>query len=356
MVEPFPPTSSQEASGHSEGRLDWPAIARHLATHGLDMAPDPLPSRFSGGLANRNFLVHIDGVPTVLRCPPPGPLPPGAHDMAREHRILSRLPDALHFVPRSLHLCEDRAVTGVPFQLLEYRPGLVIRETLPAGMGAAEAARLSDTLIHTLAALHQVDPAQVGLDGLGRPDGFLARTAAGWQRRGLACEDPAATPLIGELGAWLAANQAADGPPTLLHNDFKLDNLILAPDLSPAALVDWDQGTRGDPLFDLATLLSYWTEAGDPPVMHQLAQMPTAAPGFPSRQAAAEGYARLTGRDLSGFRFHRVLGILKLGVIFLQLHALLRRGATADPRYAAFGPLAAGLLEFALDVAAGRRF
>ena len=348
--------TQQLAADAGAAGLDWPAIARHLAGHGLDLARDSAPQRFAGGLANRNFLVHVDASPTVLRCPPSGPLPPGAHDMAREHRILSRLPDALAFVPRSLHLCEDRAVTGVPFQLLEYRPGLIIRDRLPAGMGPAEAARLSDTLIHTLAALHHVDPASVGLDGLGRPEGFLARSAEGWQRRGLACDDPAATPLIRKLGAWLARNQAPDGPPTLLHNDFKLDNLILAPDLSPAALVDWDQGTRGDPLFDLATLLSYWTEAGDPPVMHQLAQMPTAAPGFPSRQVATEAYARLTGRDLSPFRFHRVLGILKLGVIFLQLHALLRRGATADPRYAAFGPLAAGLLEFALDVAAGRRF
>jgi len=142
----------------------------------------------------------------------------------------------------------------------------------------------------------------------------------------------------------------------MLHNDFKLDNLILDANLQPAAVVDWDQGTRGDGLFDLGTMLSYWTEAGDPPAMHDLRQMPTAAPGFWTREQAALRYAALTGRDLSDIRFHRVLGILKLGVIFLQLHGLHRRGATADPRYAGFGTLAEGLLEFAQDVRAGRVF
>lgn len=356
-------TTSGSAPPDPQG-LDWPAVARHLDAHGCGaLTLEPPPRRFASGLANRNFLVELDGGsitgPAVLRCPPPGDLPPGAHDMAREHRILSRLPDALPFVPRGLHLCEDRAVAGVAFQILEYRPGIVIRERLPDGMGEPEATRLSHVLIETLAQLHAVDPVAVGLDTLGRPEGFLARTAAGWQRRGLACEDPAATPAIHALGDWLARNPVPDGAaavPTLLHNDWKLDNFILAPDLSPSAVVDWDQGTRGDPLFDLAVLLSYWTEPGDPEAMLVLHQMPTAAPGFLTRQQAAEAYAARTGRDLSHFRHHRVLGILKLGVIFLQLHRLYRTGAVSDPQYARFGTLAAGLLEFGVEVSAGRVF
>lgn len=335
--------------------MDWSAIARHLAAHGLHM-DGPAPTRFPGGLANQNYLVHVNGQPAVLRRPPDGPLPPGAHDMAREHRILSRLADALPFVPRGLHVCTDLGVIGVAFQLIEYRPGLVIRATLPPHLGAADAAALSDTMLHTLAAIHAVDPDAVGLGDLGRPEGFLKRAVDGWRRRGLAADFEPATPLVAELGAWLDAHIVPDGRPALLHNDFKLDNLILDDSLSVVAVVDWDQGTRGDPLFDLGTLLAYWTEAGDPPAMHELQQMPTAAPGFPTREAAALRYAALTGRDLSDVRFHRVLGILKLGVIFLQLHGLHRRGVTADPRYAGFGTLAAGLLEFAGDVAAGRRF
>ena len=337
--------------------MDWTAIATYLAAHGLTLG-GPAPTRFPGGLANQNYLIYLDERPAVLRRPPDGPLPPGAHDMAREHRILSRLPDALPFVPRGLHLCTDTAVIGVPFQVIEYRHGQVIRAALPEHLAGqpAVAAGLSDTLLRTLAAIHAVDPDALGLGDLGRPEGFLRRAVDGWRRRGLATEDARCSPLVTKLGAWLDAHMAPDRAPALLHNDFKLDNLILDDALQPVAVVDWDQGTRGDPLFDLGTLLSYWTEADDPPAMQALQQMPTAAPGFLTREAAALRYAALTGRDLSDIRFHRVLGILKLGVIFLQLHGLHRRGATADPRYAGFGALAAGLLEFALDVAAGRRF
>lgn len=334
---------------------NWPAVRTHLAQHGIRLL-DGQPHRFAGGLANRNYLVQLQSGPAVLRRPPPGPLPPGAHDMAREHRILSCLPDALPEAPRSLHLCEDPAVMGAPFQILEYRPGRVIRAALPddlAGHGAA----LSDTMLSTLAAIHAVDTAALGLDGLGRPEGFLARTSAGWRRRGMAVADDADARLLAELGAWLDANAVPDGAPTLLHGDFKLDNLILdETTLAPNAVVDWDQGTRGDPLFDLATLLSYWTEPGDPPQMHALQQMPTAAPGFMTRAEAAARYAALTGRDLSGFRFHRVLGLLKLGVIFLQLGALHRTGATTDPRYAGFAAVGSGILAFATQAAAGRVF
>lgn len=334
----------------------WPAVAAYLARHGLALDADPPPYRFPGGLANINTLIYLSGTPAVLRRPPPGPLPPGAHDMAREHRILAVLPDALPIAPRSFHLCTDPSVLGVPFQILEYRAGRVIRATLPDDLTDAGPA-LSNTLITTLAAVHAVNAQALGLDTLGRPDGFLSRAVEGWRRRGLASGDDESSRLINEIGAWLDRNKVPDGPPTLLHNDFKLDNLILDPaSLQLAGLVDWDQGTRGDPLFDLATLLSYWTEATDPPAMHALQQMPTAAPGFLTREQAAAAYAARTGRDLSDFRFHRTLGILKLGVIFLQLHALHRSGATSDPRYIAFGPLAHGLLEVAHDVAAARMF
>lgn len=333
---------------------NWAAVATYLARH--DMALLGTPKRFAGGLANRNYLITLATGPAVLRRPPPGPLPPGAHDMVREHRILSRLPDALAVAPRSLHLCEDATVMGAPFQILEYRDGLVVRAALPDSL-AGQGASLSETMLTTLAAVHAVDTAALGLDGLGRPEGFLLRAVTGWRRRGLAVADDASSKLLNELGSWLEANAVPDGSPALLHNDFKLDNLILEPStLRPTALVDWDQGTRGDPLFDLATLLSYWTEPGDPQAMQDLQQMPTATPGFWTREQAAQRYAALTGSDLSDFRFHRVLGVVKLAVIFLQLHALFRTGATTDERYESFGALGIGILEFALEIKSGRVF
>ena len=349
-----------ELRSEAEGvPLDWGAVAAHLARHGLRLDEAPPPPQFAGGLANINYLVHIGGQPYVLRRPPPGDLPPGSHDMAREHRILSRLPDALGFVPRSIHLCADPGVIGVPFQVIEFRPGIVIRSTLPPALAGRPAvgARLSQVMLETLAAIHAVDPASVGLADLGRPEGFLLRAVAGWRKRGLLAQEPGTEDLHAELGRWLEANAVPDGRPALLHNDFKLDNIILSPgDLSPTAVVDWDQGTRGDPLFDLATLLSYWTEPDDPPAMHDMAQMPTASPGFISRGEAVRSYAAVSGRDVSNFLFYRVLGMYKLGVIFLQLGQRHRSGATADERYAGLSALGTGLLEFTLDIAHGRAF
>ena len=320
---------------------------------------EPPPRQFSGGLANLNYLVSLDGKLAVLRRPPMGELPAGSHDMAREHRILSRLPDALPFVPRSLHLCTDAAVIGAPFQILEYRPGLVVRATMPPELdGRPEAgARLSQVLLETLAAIHAVDADAVGLGDLGRPEGFLARAIAGWSKRGLAAKEDGTDALHTDVQAWLGRNAVPDGPPGLLHNDFKLDNMILNPaDLSPVAVVDWDQGTRGDPLFDFATLLTYWTEPEDPPALHDMAQMPTTAVGFLTREQAVARYAALSGRDMSDFRFHRVLAMYKLGVIFLQLGFRYRTGATTDPRYGPLSGIGTGVVEFAHDIARGRAF
>ncbi len=165
--------------------LDWGAVRAHLASHGHRLDDEPPPRQFAGGLANLNYLIHLDGKPAVLRRPPMGELPAGAYDMAREFRILSRLPDALPFVARGLHLCDDPSVIGQRFQIIEYRPGLVIREHLPPELAHRPeiGARLSQVLLETIAAIHAVDTTAVGLDDLGRPEGFLARGVSGWRKR-----------------------------------------------------------------------------------------------------------------------------------------------------------------------------
>ena len=339
--------------------LDWDAVRAHLAVHGLRLDRDPPPRQFAGGLANLNFFIHLDGRPAVLRRPPLGELPAGAYDMVREFRILSRLPDALPFVPRGLFLEADPTVIGAQFQIIEYRPGLVIREHLPPELaGRPEVgSRLSQVLLETLAAIHAVDADAVGLGDLGRPAGFLARAVSGWRKRGVAALEEGTDALHADLGAWLECHLLRDGAPALLHNDFKLNNMILNPhDLSPAAVVDWDQGTRGDPLFDFATLLSYWIEADDPPALHDMAQMPADEGGFYPRQLAVETYAALSGRDMSDFLFHRVLAMYKLGVIFLQLGYRYRSGATIEPRYAGLTAIGSGIVEFAHEIAQGRAF
>ena len=279
--------------------------------------------------------------------------------MAREFRILSRLPDALPFIARGLYLCEDPSVVGQRFQIIEYRPGLVIREHVPAELAHRReiGVRLSQVLLETIAAIHAVDTKAVGLDDLGRPDGFLARGVSGWRKRGLTAMEPGTETLHIDVGNWLEENLVPEGPSGLLHNDFKLNNMILDPrDLSPVAVVDWDQGTRGDPLFDFATLLSYWVHEGDPPALHDMAQMPADEGGFWSREQAVAAYASLSGRDVSDFLFHRVLAMYKLGVIFLQLGYRWRSGATSEPRYAGLTAIGTGIVEFAHEIAQGRAF
>lgn len=335
---------------------DWPRLAAYLSGHGLvlDLTDRP-PRQFAAGFGNLNFLIHVDGTPMVLRRPPLGPIPPGANDMGRESGILSNLWKEYPLAPRCRHACSDPEIIGAPFFIMDYREGRVIGGEVPADITPADRRRIGLNLMKVLADLHAVDPAAVGLDGLGRPEGFLARTIEGWSKRAHLAWGQDAPALVDALCDWLRARVPAAHAVSLIHNDFKLDNLILDRDsLDPVAVLDWDMGTRGDPLFDLAVTLAYWTEPNDPQVMHKLNQMPTAAPGFPTRAEAMDAYAAASGRDLADFTFHRVLGQFRLSVVFAQLHRRWREGGTNDPKFAEFGSLADGLLEFSHEIAQGR--
>lgn len=335
--------------------LEWERLSSHLGRQGHVLDLSAPPRQFRGGLGNLNFLVVLDGQRCVLRRPPFGPVPIGANDMAREHRVLSRLWRAWPLAPRSLYYCDDASVLGAHFLVMEYRPGLVIGGQLPSELSAAAVGpQLSSMLVSVLASLHAIDPAEVGLAEFGKPEGFLARTAGGWARRGEAVSEDRDRVVIAEISRWLAGHVPPGLPATLLHSDFKLDNIVLDPaTLQPRAVLDWDMSTRGDPLYDLATLLSYWVEPSDPDSMRRLRQMPTALGGFHSRSEAMSAYASITGRDLSDFDFYRVLALFKLGVVFLQLYSRFRSGATTDSHYADFGELGHGILAFTHDVMRG---
>ena len=343
---------------------DWAKLDAYLTAQGFDVALSDPPKQFAGGMGNLNYLIELDGTPCVIRRPPPGPLPPGANDMGREHRVLSRLWRKFPLAPRAFHFCDDESVWEKPFFIMEYRTGRVVRGgVLPDDLADHKAA-LSERLVGVLADLHAIDPAEVDLDSLGRPEGFVERTVAGWVKRcAIASKDvyddgqPPASAR--EVGEWLQANVVPESGVALLHNDYKLDNVmwrdgVLPPE--PVAVFDWDQCTRGDPLFDFATYLSYWTEPGDPEPYRSLDQMPTRRPGWQTRREVVEMYAKASGRDVSDFLFHRVLAMMKLGVIFLQLFARYRRGETRDPRYAELGRFGDCMFEFTVDIIHGRTF
>ena len=318
---------------------DWEALDRWLSARGM-RRDDREPRPFEGGLANLNYLIHVDGTPMVLRRPPGGPLAEGASDMGREHRVLSRLNGHYPLAPRALAYCDDRAILGAPFQLIEYRPGVTITDEVPDGMEPV------DGFVDALVRLHAIDVAAAGLADLGRPDGFVRRQIDGWERRAHAAFGDGVPRTVGAVVAWLRDNQPPPGRVSLLHNDFKFDNVIFDPDTSAVrAVIDWDMSTLGDPLFDLGVSLSYWVQPGE----LDLGQAPSLTPGFPDRRALAAAYFRAAGLPEAPMGFHLALARFRLAVAWQQMYVLHQRGALSGEQYAGFGELALEILTFTAD-------
>jgi aminoglycoside phosphotransferase (APT) family kinase protein len=315
--------------------------------------PDGTPSvtQFAGGKANLTYLLAFpDGQELVLRRPPLGPVAPGAHDMTREHLVLSRLWQCFDKAPRALAICEDPGVIGSPFFVMERKPGVVIRDQVPGRFGGGEDPganrKLSCLVIDTLVELHAVDVVSCGLDGLGHPDGFLERQVGGWWARWEKArhED---NPVADDVGAWLRSHLPVSGPPALLHNDWRLDNMAVSPD-DPGvcvAVYDWDMATRGDPLADVGTLMASWYEEDEE--RSTLAPMPTTAPGWMGRDEALRRYGALSGRDLTHIDWYVVFGTWKLGVVLQQIYIRWLRGQTEDSRFEPLGEGARALFRLA---------
>jgi aminoglycoside phosphotransferase (APT) family kinase protein len=337
-------------------RLDWERLAAYLRGR-LEGAEGELRVRqFSGGKANLTYLLRFGSAEYVLRRPPLGPVAPGAHDMRREHRVLSVLWRAYPPAPRSLLLCEDESVIGAVFHILERRRGIVIWEDMPAEFAGRPALnrRIGFALVDALAQLHLVDPAAVGLETLGRPEGYIERQLSGWTRRWHAAEPDAEAaaamqPVLDRLAARLPRAPAA----SLVHNDYRLDNLLLdAQDPAQVvAVLDWDMCTLGDPLGDLGYMLNYWVEPGESLEWREVAAMPTWREGFPSRAEAIARYAERTGFDLSGIAWYEVFAAFKLAVIIQQIYIRWRRGQTQDERFRDYGRRVAVLAEKAAVLA-----
>ena len=297
--------------------------------------------QFPSGASNLTYLLKIGAWEGVLRRPPLGPIPPKAHDMGRESGILSKLNAAYPLAPKPYFFTDDEEIIGAPFYVMEKRTGVVLDESFPQGVEPDEGLcrGISRTVADTLVELHAVDPEEAGLGGLGRPEGFLERQTQGWIGR----YEKAKTDEIEEVGPltdWLAANVPESPPPTVIHNDYKLNNLVLDPDdlTEVRAVLDWEMATVGDPLFDLAVSLSYWVEPGDPDDLKAVMPTVTAtAPGFMTRRELIDRYAHKSGRDLSEMHWYVVIGYFKLAGILQQIFARWKNGQTRDERFAIFG-------------------
>ena len=314
---------------------------------------EPRVAQFGGGKANLTYLLTFPGgEELVLRRPPLGPVAESSHDMGREYRVLSRLWRAFDQAPRAYAFCSDDTVIGSPFLLMERRTGVVVRDEIPDifGGGADTEAnqQLSQVVVDTLAQLHRVKPEECGLGDLGHPDGFLARQVEGWTRRWEEArhrDDPVAD----EVAGWLAAGLPDSPSPTLIHNDWRLDNMALSP-VNPGectAVYDWDMATRGDPLADLGTLMATWFEPGEAPA--GLEMMPTTTPGWMDRSTAVERYCSVSGQDSAQIGWYLVFGTWKMGVILQQIYIRWLRGQTQDRRFASLGQSARHLFRLAAD-------
>lgn len=320
----------------------------------LDGVPEgPLEVRqFPTGASNLTYLLRVGAWEAVLRRPPLGPVAPKAHDMVREGALLRRLHPVYPLAPRPLLVVDDRELIGAPFQVVERRRGAVIDARLPEGVEPSPETgrRIARGAVDALAALHAVDLDAAGMGDISRGDGFLERQLGGWIGR----YERARTEEVAEvepLLAWLRARRPADRPMTVIHNDFKLNNLLFDPaDVGRVtAVLDWEMATVGDPLLDLAVFLGYWIEAGDPPELRALLPSVTTLPGFPGRAELAWAYADASGRDVAGLGWYQTFAYFKLAVIVQQIYARWVHGQTRDPRFAGFGRAAATLVAHALS-------
>jgi aminoglycoside phosphotransferase (APT) family kinase protein len=319
--------------------LDIERLRAHLEAHLPGMAPGvPIEvEQFPGGHSNLTYLLRAGDREYVLRRPPHGSRVQTAHDMGREHRVLSHLAPVYPRAPRPLLFCDDPAVLGSPFYIMERVRGVILRRDPPPGLNIdpATATRLSQVLVDTLAELHAVDYEAAGLGDFGKPAGYVARQVTGWTTRyvGAQTDD---LPVVDQVARWLADHMPPDGAPALIHNDLKLDNLVLDPgDITRVlGILDWEMSTVGDPLMDLGTTLCYWVEPGDPPLLQHIRFGPSTLPGMLTRAGLAERYAERSGRSIDHIVFYYCFGLFKTAVVAQQIYYRFQQGLTRDERFA----------------------
>jgi aminoglycoside phosphotransferase (APT) family kinase protein len=311
--------------------------------------------QFPGGHSNLTYLLRAGGREYVLRRGPLGPVPPKAHDMARECRVLSAVHPHFPEAPKPYHLCEDPGVIGAIFFVMERRRGHILRDSVPQEIAAIpdHPQRISQAFVDCIARLHAIDVVRHGLLALGRPEGFVERQVHGWAERWHRAKTEE-LPAMNDVIAWLERNLPPSGPPALVHNDFKLDNLMLRAGQAVhiEAVLDWEMATVGDPLADFGLTLCYWAWA--PAVPSTAVSAMTVQPGWYTRDQLVSQYAQKTGRDLQFIGYHEVLGVFKLAVIIQQIYYRYHRGQTTDERFRSFGARAKGLVDLAARMAAGR--
>jgi aminoglycoside phosphotransferase (APT) family kinase protein len=307
--------------------IDVPRVEAWFAANAGEVELPLSFERIAGGRSNLTYAVaDAAGRRWALRRPPLGARLASAHDMGREHRIISALQGTDVPVPPVIGLCEDG---DDPFYVMGWVEGPILRSLNEAGEfpDPDDRRAIGDRVVDTLVAIHAVDPDRVGLGELAKKEDYVARQLHRWQGQWVK-QHTRELPLVDEVHDRLAARIPEQGPATIVHGDYRLDNMILSPAGEVAAVVDWELCTLGDPLADVGLLLVYWGEEGDSVV--PLMQPATMAPGFPTRDQVKQRYAELSGRDLSQIDFYVALGLWKLAIILEGVYARYSAGQYGD--------------------------
>ena len=317
--------------------LDAHKLEPFLRNHFPLEAETFIVKQFPSGHSNLTYFIQLGNRQMVLRRPPFGSKVKSAHDMGREFRVLSKLHEAYPPAPKVLCYCDDNSVLGAPFYIMEPIKGIILRRDPPLGLAfpPATARQVCESFLDNLARLHSLDYAAIGLADLGKPQGYVERQVRGWIERYHGSKTHE-IPEVEELAPWMQENMPPAEEATLIHNDYKFDNVVLdTATLSHIiGVLDWEMCTIGDPLSDLGTTLAYWVDAGDPEELQRLRWGPTTYPGSLTRDELVQRYAQSTGRDVSNMVFYLVFARFKLAVIVQQIYYRFHTGLTKDPRFA----------------------
>jgi aminoglycoside phosphotransferase (APT) family kinase protein len=322
--------------------LDVAAVDRYLKRHipGLDGGPEL--QQFPGGASNLTYLLRYTNRELILRRPPAGKKAKGAHDMVREAKIMQALKPVYPYVPEVLALCQDEAVMGCDFYVMQRLRGVIPRQDLPAELNLTpeKTRALCTSVIDKLVELHKVDIKAAGLESLGKGEGYVNRQIGGWSERLRNAHTPDNRDFA-EVIAWLEAKKpAGEVAITLIHNDYRFDNVVLDPDdLHVIGVLDWEMATLGDPLMDLGNTLAYWVQADDDPIFQMMRRQPTNAPGMLTRREVIDYYGEKTGWRVDNFDFYEVYGLFRLAGIAQQIWYRFYHQQTTNPAFAQFGPM-----------------
>jgi aminoglycoside phosphotransferase (APT) family kinase protein len=342
------------AAIRSGEELDVDKLEPFLRRHFPNEAGALEVRQFPSGHSNLTYSLHLGAKELVLRRPPFGSKVKSAHDMSREFRVLSKLHSVYAPAPQVLLYCDDASVIGAPFYLMQPIHGIILRRHLPAALDfpAETAGRLGKAFIENLVRLHRVDYTAAGLSDLGRPEGYLERQVRGWTERYHGSETHE-YPEVEKMGQWMRQNMPTTSAVSLIHNDYKYDNVVLdSGEITKiVGVLDWEMCTIGDSLSDLGTALAYWVDRTDPEELQENRWGPTSEPGSLTRAEIVHYYSEKTGCDASQIAFYLAFARFKLAVIVQQIYFRYHQGLTKDQRFAAMPETIRMLLRASLHTA-----